>query len=515
MDSEQIRDFHLLYNAVYDEDLREQFDEYNNTIYDEDIVEVATEYFYAYGLNEDGIDILIEKVGLDSFVEYVYDLSEDLHVLTEARSAKRRTGGPSYEDVKAAQDAKEKKAAAKKAAKKNVTAAATEKKEVERQEPETRGPESQAKAEQPKSKKPVRDAIARTVFGALKAYETGMARHRSATSTAGHLAKETGKTLGKVVSTTHEAGRRAGEHVKTHGFKSLAKEEVELWVNNLLEEGYDLSEYSWDDMFEIYEEKSKAARPTYMPRSRERNIGKHDDWKDKTPEEWEDKTTEEKKAAKLRSRLNAVVSTQRRQDRETGVREEVELWVNNLLEEGYDLSEYSWDDMFEIYESVKDPEKLLESSGRTPENEKYWKMLVRKYGPDPYSNPQRRIDLDRELGRKDSTPEESPKKKGGKPTTDMRNVQVHEDLYDVILSHLIDEGYAESVEEAEVIMVNMSEEWRDGILEAKIDKELPEYKRSEARLARYDNPSGALALGGGQQRARREEHKERRGKKRG
>jgi hypothetical protein len=64
-------------------------------------------------------------------------------------------------------------------------------------------------------------------------------------------------------------------------------------------------------------------------------------------------------------------------------------------------------------------------------------------------------------------------------------------------------------------MVNMSEEWRDGILEAKIDKELPEYKRSEARLARYDNPSGALALGGGQQRARREEHKERRGKKRG
>jgi hypothetical protein len=369
MDSEQIRDFHLLYNAVYDEDLREQFDEYNNTIYDEDIVEVATEYFYAYGLNEDGIDILIEKVGLDSFVEYVYDLSEDLHVLTEARSAKRRTGGPSYEDVKAAQDAKEKKAAAKKAAKKNVTAAATEKKEVERTEPETRGPESQAKAEQPKSKKPVRDAIARTVFGALKAYETGMARHRSATSTAGHLAKETGKTLGKVVSTTHEAGRRAGEHVKTHGFKSLAKEEVELWVNN-------------------------------------------------------------------------------------------------LLEEGYDLSEYSWDDMFEIYESVKDPEKLLESSGRTPENEKYWKMLVRKYGPDPYSNPQRRIDLDRELGRKDSTPEESPKKEKENPTTKKDSYEVKEevDLYDVILSHLLDEGYAESVEEAEVIMVNMSEDWRESII---------------------------------------------------
>jgi hypothetical protein len=39
------------------------------------------------------------------------------------------------------------------------------------------------------------------------------------------------------------------------------------------------------------------------------------------------------------------------------------------------------------------------------------------------------------------------------------------DLYDVILSHLIEEGYAESVEQAEVIMVNMSEDWRESIVE--------------------------------------------------
>jgi hypothetical protein len=38
------------------------------------------------------------------------------------------------------------------------------------------------------------------------------------------------------------------------------------------------------------------------------------------------------------------------------------------------------------------------------------------------------------------------------------------DLYDLILSHLIDEGYAETIEKAEAIMVNMSEEWRDSIL---------------------------------------------------
>ena len=39
------------------------------------------------------------------------------------------------------------------------------------------------------------------------------------------------------------------------------------------------------------------------------------------------------------------------------------------------------------------------------------------------------------------------------------------DLYDIILSHLLDEGYAETQEQAEVIMVNMSEDWREDIVE--------------------------------------------------
>ncbi len=40
------------------------------------------------------------------------------------------------------------------------------------------------------------------------------------------------------------------------------------------------------------------------------------------------------------------------------------------------------------------------------------------------------------------------------------------DLYDIILSYLLDEGYAETPEAAEVIMVNMSEDWRENIIEA-------------------------------------------------
>jgi hypothetical protein len=39
------------------------------------------------------------------------------------------------------------------------------------------------------------------------------------------------------------------------------------------------------------------------------------------------------------------------------------------------------------------------------------------------------------------------------------------DLYDVVLEHLLDEGYADTEEAATVIMANMSEEWREKILE--------------------------------------------------
>ena len=39
------------------------------------------------------------------------------------------------------------------------------------------------------------------------------------------------------------------------------------------------------------------------------------------------------------------------------------------------------------------------------------------------------------------------------------------DIYDIILSHLLDEGYADTQEQAEAIMVNMSEDWRESIME--------------------------------------------------
>ena len=47
----------------------------------------------------------------------------------------------------------------------------------------------------------------------------------------------------------NKAARRAGTY---------QEEEFELWVNGLIEEGYDLSDYTWDEMYEFYLEEGRT-----------------------------------------------------------------------------------------------------------------------------------------------------------------------------------------------------------------------------------------------------------------
>ena len=56
--------------------------------------------------------------------------------------------------------------------------------------------------------------------------------------------------------------------------------------------------------------------------------------------------------------------------------------------------------------------------------------------------------------------------------SDKQGIKDSYDLYDIILSHLLDEGYAETQEQAEVIMVNMSEDWRESICEEILDEKI-------------------------------------------
>ena len=75
-------------------------------------VEVAADYFFAEGINEDGLDQIINEVGLEDFVEFVIDPIEELNEERSARKASVKA--PSYEKVKAKVDAAD---AAKKKAK--------------------------------------------------------------------------------------------------------------------------------------------------------------------------------------------------------------------------------------------------------------------------------------------------------------------------------------------------------------------------------------------------------------
>ena len=53
-------------------------------ITEEMVASNAAHYFYEEGINEEGVEILIEELGLEEFVSFVEDLSADL--LTEAES---------------------------------------------------------------------------------------------------------------------------------------------------------------------------------------------------------------------------------------------------------------------------------------------------------------------------------------------------------------------------------------------------------------------------------------------
>ena len=78
------------------------------------------------------------------------------------------------------------------------------------------------------------------------------------------------------------------------------------------------------------------------------------------------------------------------------------------------------------------------------------------------------------------------------------------DVYDIVLSHLLDEGYAETPEAAEALMVNMSEEWLQSIMEVtggSIRSDVPQPGRTNVIRADVPQPgrTGVSITANGQQ----------------
>lgn len=191
-----------------------------------EVVDIASEYFYQEGLNSTGVDILIENLGIEDFVQFVFELTEEYN-LTEARAGGSRVepktkAGKSVGSLKGgaktaaiARLRKEKQARRDAESKASASKPSGMKAALQRQ-----SAVASAKKQQP-AKKPLKDRIAKGVLGAVKAYQQGMERHRAATATAGKAVKvaakgasEFGKGVASGVKATAKAAQAAHKVLK-------------------------------------------------------------------------------------------------------------------------------------------------------------------------------------------------------------------------------------------------------------------------------------------------------------
>ena len=196
-------------------------------------VDVASEYFYQEGLNSTGVDILIEELGIEDFVQFVFELTEEYN-LTEARAGGARVepktkAGKSVGSLKGGAKTaaitrlrKEKQARRDAESKASASKPSGMKAALQRQ-----SSVASAKKQQP-AKKPLKDRIAKGVLGAIDAYQKGMERHRAATATAGKAAKAVAKGAS-------EFGKGVASGVKT-----TAK--VAKGVHKVLNNSYEMDE---------------------------------------------------------------------------------------------------------------------------------------------------------------------------------------------------------------------------------------------------------------------------------
>ncbi len=96
------RDMYTKWNNVKNR-LRSMGLKMNYELEGNQLIEDAVEYFYEQGVSEEQLDLIVEEVGLDDFVEFVLDPHQ---TLVEERAAKKASASaPSYEKVKAKVDA--------------------------------------------------------------------------------------------------------------------------------------------------------------------------------------------------------------------------------------------------------------------------------------------------------------------------------------------------------------------------------------------------------------------------
>ena len=193
------------------------------------VANTAAKVFVEEGLNEEGVAILIEEMGLESFVEFVYDLGEST-MLSEARAggvrvepvtakgkpfAKGKPTGKSLERLRKLKAERRQKEADASAAKPSGMKAAlkSQSKTAKKRDQAVRS----AKSQQPK-KRGLLDKVAKTVLDGMDRHNKAMKKAKGdiettkkAAKKAGKVAKDFGsgfvsgvKTAGKAAKAVHK-----------------------------------------------------------------------------------------------------------------------------------------------------------------------------------------------------------------------------------------------------------------------------------------------------------------------
>ena len=299
-------------------------------------IEVAIDYFYEEGINEDGIDHIIEDVGLDSFIEFIIDPPSE--TLMEERSAtKAPSNAPSYEKVKARidkADAKRKSggtreyakgasggdpAPRKKAAKKpskvkvvNVKKPAPDKK-VETQKKVVKSV-SKAKTTQ-SSAKPSKPGLGSKIRGAI---QKGVERHKAATKKASGEVK-------KVVATAKKTAKQHSQHRKdfVSGISPTKKEKkIVKGVGSAVKKSLTREEV-------LKEEEYDRQKDKHLERGGIGAVASHSDRK---PNYGKPQTAAQKKKSQENSKkaFNSVVASLRKKYGDNAVLTKEETDVPNL-----------------------------------------------------------------------------------------------------------------------------------------------------------------------------------------
>jgi len=193
--------------------------------------------------------------------------------------------------------------------------------------------------------------------------------------------------------------------------------------------------------------------------------------------------------------------------------EEFSFWVECLVDEGYDLSDYTWDEMYEFYENLiyeetlKDKEereaeiarrrarvKQLQSQGRVMTSTKRTSARAAERRQEK-SQEARERELaklasgvlasmghtgkvsEKPMGSEGPAPKEAapeatrrlnPKLRkdtlGTAADRILRDIQKED--YELLLDYLLDEGYVNDYESAEQLVEHMSQDWLENIFES-------------------------------------------------